>query len=130
MTTRKTKPVDPELVNAVREQVLEELKSEQQRKHQEALVELERNKKARTRYINEIKKSSEPWVDVIGFTETNSGVRVELDWNDAFVIYLKENGVTGADDEQIIQKWVALLLRDIADRMEERMSDSADSRYE
>lgn len=41
------------------------------------------------------------------------GVRVELDWNDEFIKYLRTRGVTGADDEQVVKHWLAFMLRDV-----------------
>ena len=40
------------------------------------------------------------------------------EWNDAFVLYLKNQGIEGIDDDQIVQKWVALLLMQVNDSME------------
>lgn len=58
---------------------------------------------------NEDKKNSkEPWVQVVGDEiDPERGIRIELDWNDAFVKYLKQSGYTGTSDEAIVQKWLA-----------------------
>lgn len=112
--------IDPNLLAAIKAEVLEELKDERTRKIEESRMEREKQRKEYEEYVNRMKGSSEPWVDVTGWSETDTGVKVELEWNDAFVDYLRGNGVTGADDEQIVQKWVTLLLRDMADQMEER----------
>lgn len=114
--------IDPDVIAALKQQVLEELKDEQTRKMEEARVERERQRKEYEEYVERMKKSPEPWVDVTGWSETEKGVKVELEWNDAFADYLRANGVTGADDEQVVQRWVTLLLRDMADQMEERFS--------
>lgn len=102
----------------LKNQILDEMKSERQRKFEEAQRERELIKKEYEDYVGRMKQSSEPWVDVSGWQQDDKGVKVELDWNDAFVDYLKSNGVTGVDDEQVVQKWVTLLLRDMADQLD------------
>lgn len=109
-----------DLKSQLKAQILEELKDEQTRKMEESKAEREKQKQAYQDYISRMKQSTEPWVDVVGWSETDKGVKVELEWNDAFVDYLRASGVTGADDDQVVQKWVTLLLRDMADQMEER----------
>lgn len=118
------KNIDPELLTMIKQQVLEELKTEEARKREESKAERERQRKEYEQYVERMKSSSEPWVDVTGWSETEEGVKVELEWNDAFVDYLRANGVTGADDEQIVQKWVTLLLRDMADQMDEQTGNT------
>lgn len=124
--TEEKKTLDPDLIDAVRSQVLDELKSEEERKRQEKIRQREEDKKSRDSYVERMKTSEEPWVDIIGFVDTPQGVRVELDWNDAFVSYLRENGVKGADDEQVVQRWITLLLRDMADQMTESQEEVSD----
>ena len=64
------------------------------------------------------KNSNEPWVQVIGeHVDPKQGIRIELDWNDAFVEYLKQNGYTGVNDETIVQKWLAQLYQHLIDGM-------------
>lgn len=112
--------IDPELLKAVKAQVLEELKDEQTRKMEESKAAREAQRTEYENYVAKMKDSPEPWVDVTGWSETDKGVKVELDWNDAFVDYLHANGIHSTDDEQTVQKWVTLLLRDMADQMEDR----------
>ena len=47
------------------------------------------------------------------------GFRFETDWNAAFVQHLRDNGYTGTNDEQIIQKYLLLLSRQISERLED-----------
>lgn len=124
--TEEKKTLDPNLVAAVRSQVLDELKSEDERKRQEKIRQREEDKKSRDSYVERMKTSDEPWVDIIGFVDTPQGVRVELDWNGAFVAYLRENGVRGTDDEQVVQRWITLLLRDMAEQMEEEIPEQSE----
>lgn len=116
---KETNVVDPDLIAAVKAQVIKEMQDEQTRKMEESRLERERQRKEYEAYVEKMKASSEPWVDVTGWSETDKGVKVELEWNDAFVDYLRGAGVTGADDEQVVQKWVTLLLRDMADQMDD-----------
>jgi hypothetical protein len=118
--------VDPDLVAAIRQQVMDELKSEQERERLEKLEERAEAKKAHDAYVAKMKESSDPWVDIQGWVETAEGVRVELDWNDAFVIHLKSEGVTGADDDQIVQRWVTLLLRDMTTQLDDESPEQSE----
>lgn len=62
----------------------------------------------------ELKESSEPHVTIVSgkFTKEN-GLEIELDWNDAFIRYLKASGITAENDEEIVRKWLAALSKDI-----------------
>jgi hypothetical protein len=56
------------------------------------------------------KDSSEPWVHIIGSIEDPSkGVKLDLDWNDAFIKYLRENKVPGITDEDVVSYWVTTI---------------------
>lgn len=77
------------------------------RKRAERLIELERDEK---------KKSSEPWVEIVSETydPDTKQVAIKLDWNSAFIKMLKQNGYTGRDDQQIVDKYFKRLSEDIA----------------
>jgi len=107
-------------------QVIDELKDERTRKMEEAKFRREEEDAEQQRYITKMKQSPDPWVDIIGWVRTDEGVKIELEWNDAFVDFLRVEGIKGADDEQVVQKWVTLLLRDMADEMEERYQSDSD----
>ena len=109
-------------------QILQEMKSEQAVAMEEQSVRRLEEKAEQANYVKKMKESPDPWVDIIGWVHTDEGVKIELEWNDAFVDYLRANGVTGADEDQVVQKWVTLLLRDMADQMDDRFGK--DSEYE
>lgn len=111
-----------QIYKQVKQDIAEEMQSDREKKKQQR----EEEKKAHEEYVEKMKESDQPWVEVIGISEDDKGVKVELEWNDAFVDYLRENGISGTDEEQVIQRWVTLLLRDMADQMEEKQ----DSTYE
>lgn len=59
---------------------------------------------------DEKRKSSEPWVEVIGEKMDKEGlIELQLDWNDAFIHYLKQHGFRGATDDAIVQLWLISL---------------------
>lgn len=118
--SEEKKTVDVELIAAVKAQVIKEMQDEQTRAMEESRAAREKQKEEYKKYVETMKASTEPWVDVTGWSESDKGVKVELDWNDAFVDYLRGHGVTGADDEQVVQRWVTLLLRDMADQLSEK----------
>lgn len=74
-----------------------------------------------------MKASDEPWVDFEGTVrDTEHGQRIQLEWNDAFIVYLREAGIDGTDEEQVVQKYIALLMRDMTDRVEDRYENDSD----
>ena len=112
--------ITPELYAQIKADLLKDLMSEEEKKKQAMIDARENEKKARDDYVEKMKDSTEPWVDIIGWVDTGEGVRVELDWNQAFVSMLIEAGYVGRSDEMIVQQWITILLRDMADRMEDR----------
>ena len=128
MTTETTDDFD-ELKSQLKEQILQEMKSEQTVKMEESAIRRQNEQDEQEKYVNMMKESKDPWVDIIGWVHTDKGVKVELEWNDAFVDYLQANGVTGLDEEQVVQKWVTLLLRDMADQMDPVNEESNESEF-
>tara|TARA_B100001105_G_C22386754_1_gene442336 strand:+ start:870 stop:1391 length:522 start_codon:yes stop_codon:yes gene_type:complete len=53
-------------------------------------------------------ENNEPWVNVnkmgIDPDSAKAGY-IELDWNDPFIAFLHENGYTGQNDEDAVNKW-------------------------
>lgn len=73
------------------------------------------------------KNSTEPWVEIKSSSvDPVKGLMIELDWNDAFVQYLKDNGIQGRDDETLVQKWVALLYENLINGLEEQAVENSD----
>jgi hypothetical protein len=122
--------VDPALIALIRQQVLEELRDD--KKHMEADAEEARAavSSSRQRFVEEMKASSEPWVDIITFVQTPQGIKFELDWNDAFIKYLEENSIKGTDEEATVQRWISLLLREISIDMEHQLKPETTSEFE
>lgn len=98
-------------------------KSQLLKLQEEINAELEANKPQIQRVVSEEadrhRDSDEPFVTIIGDTITEDGIQLALDWNDAFVKYLRAQGVTGADDTQIVQHWLAMIARQAADKLHE-----------
>lgn len=77
------------------------------------------------------KNSPEPWVEVIGESiDPVKGIEIRLDWNDAFIQYLKENGITSKDEDASVQKWLAFLYQDLMEKFEQRIIDKSDRKTE
>lgn len=66
------------------------------------------------------RNSAEPWVEIKsdGIDEVK-GIQIELDWNEAFIQYLKEAGIKGPNEDAIVQKWIAFLYQDLIERLED-----------
>jgi hypothetical protein len=121
----------PELIAEVKKQVtaeiVEELKEKEAYEEKERQIRQEQEDLERLKYVAMMKESDEPWVDFVGnVRDMKEGQRLEMDWNDAFIKYLRDNGIDGVDDEQVVQKYISLLLRDMTDQFEDRYANDSD----
>jgi len=67
-----------------------------------------KTKKVKKTKKEKVKKVSTPHVEVIGDGfDSKKGIKLELDWNDEFIEYLKKIGYIGVSDETIVQKWLS-----------------------
>lgn len=95
-----------------------EIEAAEEKAREEERLRLEAEEKAREEEAIKMKASAEPWVEIKGMVEDpEKGIRIELDWNDAFVKYLRKNGYTGTDDDAVIQRYIAVLSKQVADDM-------------
>ena len=73
----------------------------------------------------------EPYVEIKSSDyDPEKGIRLELDWNEPFIDALKQNGFTGIDEDQLVQKWLAQTLRQMEIEMAERNKPNNESDYE
>lgn len=73
------------------------------------------------------RNGTEPWIEIKSADhDAVRGIHIELDWNVAFVQYLKDSGFKGRDDETIVQKWLAFLYEDLISRLEQKVVDNSD----
>lgn len=54
------------------------------------------------------------------------GLEIQMDWNPAFIQYLKDNGHTGRVEEEYVQRWLTILYTDMIEQMEKRIIDEID----
>jgi len=124
----------PELIKQLQEQikneVLQGLKDESKLKEEMAQKARDEATAIRKKFVDEMKASPEPWVDIIMWTETPTGVKYELDWNDAFITHLEANGIKGTDQDQTVQKWVSMLLYSTAGSIDEKLTPNDESKFE
>lgn len=63
--------------------------------------------------------STEPWVEIKSERlDPVKGMVIELDWNEAFIQHLADNGITGRDEDTVVQKWIAMLYSQLMDSLE------------
>jgi hypothetical protein len=76
---------------------------------------------------NEKYTSAIPWVELksADYNEVK-GIEIQLDWNEAFIQYLKDNKITGKDEETIIQKWLGAISQEVAGRLENVIIENSD----
>ena len=58
----------------------------------------------------EMRDSPEPWFDMQMFGwDAEHGAKIQTEWNNAFVKYLKELGFSGQNEEQMVQHYIGML---------------------
>jgi len=63
--------------------------------------------------------SNEPWIEIMSSEhDPENGIKLHIEWNDAFIKYAKSAGINGVDDDAIVQKYLAGIWRDV-DRKEQ-----------
>ena len=87
---------------------------------------LEHEEEVISTYNDTMKASDEPWVDLKGYTETSNGLKISLDWNNAFIEHLRAAGMKGVDDEQIVHTWLAMLMKDVSTKTDDGKGDFED----
>lgn len=60
-----------------------------------------------------------PWVQINsdGYDEVK-GVKVAMDWNDAFIDYIEKLNIKGPTDEAAVQRWLALVNLHLIEQLE------------
>lgn len=64
-----------------------------------------------------MKDNPEPWVNVIKAHVDPANPKqgyFELEWNPAFVVFLRNNGYLGATPEEIVDEWFTAMCRNVA----------------
>jgi len=63
-------------------------------------------------YSESKKEDDEPWIAVIGeSTDENGQVAFEMDWNDAMIRQLRDEGVPGITDDEVVNTYLAALFK-------------------
>jgi len=71
--------------------------------------------------------SNEPYIKIIGDSiDPDRGLELTLDWNDAFIAYLRANGYHGTSEESIIQQWLGKLYADMQQKIQDKLNISSD----
>jgi hypothetical protein len=104
------------------EQQLSTLQTERDNLQQELAVFRKKEEANKAKY-----DSKDPWVEIrsADFSDVR-GFRIELDWNEAFVQHLKESGIKGSNEEETVQKWLALLYQNLIEKLESKAIDRKD----
>jgi len=131
--------IERERINAKFDELTKGIAQIQQEKHEieaqkEAIVQQleEANKELEFRREQDAadearRNSNEPWVEIKSAEVSDTrGIQIELDWNDAFVQYLRDNGIVARDDEGVVQKWLLSLYKNLMDRLEQEVIENSD----
>lgn len=77
-----------------------------------------------------MKNSSEPWVNVVQANVDPNNPKqgyFELEWNPAFVVFLREHGYRGPNPENIVDQWFTDLCRNVGQDADAANSFVADA---
>lgn len=92
------------------------------RESHEALA--EENQKRKDRY-----NATDPWIEIASESyDPVKGIALGLDWNDAMIQYLKDNGISGVTDEDTIRKYIAFLYEDLVAKLEAAVTEQSTSK--
>lgn len=114
------------LKEQIRKEILTELSNAAKLKEEQEKHRKEEERKVYEEYVARMERSPEPWVDIKGWSETDTGIQVELNWNKAFIDQLKRVGIFGYDEEQMVQKWLALLMKEVDQQHAENTENESD----
>lgn len=58
----------------------------------------------------EMRDSPEPWFDMVMFGhDPEKGAKIQTEWNNAFIHYLRGLGFRGNDEEQMVQHYIGMI---------------------
>ena len=116
---RKLLTPSPESIAEIKEELRQEQEEENRALIEKSVAEaLEKEK-------NKQLDGKEPWVNLVGGEiDPEKGIKVKLEWNEAFVKMLRQNGIQGTSDEEIVQRWLALVTKDIDRRHQDETNAS------
>lgn len=71
------------------------------------------------------REGSTPWVEITsGGFDATKGIKVEMDWNDAFIDYLEELSIKGPTAQAAVQRWLALVNLHLIEQLEQEAIDT------
>ena len=115
--TETVKDIDPEILASLRKQIIQELDDRDVREKEKQDIKREGDLVARKEYVARMKDSPDPWMELVGISADDGQIKIELDWNPAFVETLRKNGFVGPDEETVMQRYVAILAKSVAEDM-------------
>lgn len=73
----------------------------------------------RLNIIENRKNSNQPWFDIGSADfDADQGIKMQLDWNDAFIDFLKQNGYVGMTETDLVSQYLNDWLRTITPQTE------------
>lgn len=65
---------------------------------------------------------SDAWVVLKSSGFVQGQLRLEFDWNDAFIKYLRQGGITGRDEEEMVSVWLKRFSHSMSESHAEKSS--------
>lgn len=102
------------------EEYIAEREAKAKKEAEAKLLEQQRLEEAAAKLIKEAeqkkKNSDEPYIIIESADiDSNGNIRMKLDWNEAFIKYLRDQCNFEGDDDFIVQRWIGALYREIYD---------------
>lgn len=70
-----------------------------------------------------LKNSDEPWCDFQTNIQPDGRVKIKMDWNKAFIQWLKENGFKASNEEDMVSAYFSSLVREAGDELTEEEAE-------
>lgn len=119
-----------EVKKLVTAEIMTELKEDKVLKTKELEISREIEDVEHQKYVDAMLESNEPWVEFVGnVRDTKLGQRLEMNWNNAFIEFLREIGIAGTDEDELVQKYITALLFDMEQRNKENKEDKDGGEY-
>ena len=116
--------LEEKLYEKIRQKVIQEITEKENIEKLKYQQELEEKEKARKNYVEDMRESNIPWFDLTGFVVEGDNLKVEMEWNASFITMLKNAGIAGITDDEIVKKWLNNIIIGLEETLEDNSNKS------
>lgn len=126
-----SKDVLDQLRKELKAEILAEFKEENATELAVQAMQVEKCEEEYARYARKMANADDlPWLCLVGMVKDKKGVASTLDWNDAFLDYARAGGITGSSDDEVVHKYLLLVMGEITDSLNKNTDTSEESEFE